>query len=206
MNLYFRTIFRPKQSFESLLNKSNYFQLSFLYILIPIVGYTLLYIFLTIAHGAPSAFTPWLNIPKENYYAANRFILAPSMLLCWLVAAAFVQITGKLSGSKGTFEQTMAVLALSISMAMWGSLIHDLPMSFLSAVGIIDAKQHEIAMNSPTIFRTLLWVAYSIYTLAFLILFSISVRTVHKLSVIKSIVTGFVAFAIFQGLFFVFNR
>jgi hypothetical protein len=89
---------------------------------------------------------------------------------------------------------------------MWGGLIHDLPMSFLSAIGVIDAKQHEIAMNSPTIFRTLLWTCYSIYFAAFLILFSLTVKTVHKLNWTKSICIGTTAFFIFQLIFLIFNR
>lgn len=165
-----------------------------------------MYIFLTMADGAPSTFTPWLNIAKEDYYAINRFLLAPSMFICWFTAASFIQVVSRLAGGSGTFEQTLSTIALSISIAMWGALIHDLPMSFLSAVGVIDAKQHEIAMNSPTIFRTILWICYSIYFIAFFILFSISVRVVHKLSRTRSILIGSIAFIIFQTIFLVFNR
>jgi hypothetical protein len=104
------------------------------------------------------------------------------MIICWFTATSFIQVISRLLGGAGTFEQTLSTISLSISIAMWGALIHDLPMSFLSAVGVIDAKQHEIAMNSPTIFRTILWICYSIYFIAFFILFPISVRVVHKLN------------------------
>ncbi|MCK6692053.1 MAG: hypothetical protein L6Q97_08115 [Thermoanaerobaculia bacterium] len=77
---YFQTFTRPKNTFETLLAGDNYFRLGFIYIAIPIAAYTLMYVFLTIANGAPSVFTPWLNIPKDDYYAINRFMLAPSML------------------------------------------------------------------------------------------------------------------------------
>lgn len=205
-NQYFRTITQPQKSFETLLANDKYFRLGFIYIAIPIAAYTLMYVFLTIAHGAPSVFTPWLNIPKDSYYAVNRFLLAPSMILCWLAATAVAQILARLSGGAGTFEQTLSVLALSISIAMWGGLIHDLPMSFLSAAGVIDARQHEIDMNSPTIFRTLLWICYSVYFLAFLILFPLTVKVVHKLNAGRSIGIGWLAFVIFQVIFLVFNR
>jgi hypothetical protein len=204
--IYFQAIVSPKRSFEKVIAGDNYLGLSFLYILIPIVAYTLMYVFLTIGNGAPSVFTPWLNIPKESYYAVNRFLLAPSMLLCWLATTAAAQILSRLFRGTGTFEQTLVVLALSISIAMWGGLIHDLPMSFLSAIGVINSIEHEIAMNSPTIFRTLLWIAYSIYLIAFLVLFSLSVKTVHKLTWFKSIVIGTLSFIIFQTIFFTFNR
>ncbi|HPA87143.1 MAG TPA: YIP1 family protein [Bacteroidales bacterium] len=206
MRDYLLTVIRPSLSFEKLLRKENYFSLGFVYILIPIAGYTLMYIFLTIGKGAPSVFTPWLNIPRDSYYSINRFLLAPSMLLCWITASAYIQIMSRSFRGSGTFEQSLAVLALSISIAMWGGLIHDLPMSFMSATGIIDARQHEIDMNSPTIFRTLLWICYSIYFIAFLILFPLAVKVVHRLSIIKSILIGWTAFIIFQVVFLIFNR
>jgi hypothetical protein len=165
-----------------------------------------MYILLTIADGAPSTLTPWLNISKENYYAVNRFLLAPSMLICWFTATSFIQVTAKLLDGAGTFEQTLTTISLSISISMWGALIHDLPMSFLSATGVLNASQHEIAMNSPTIFRTLLWIFYSVYFVSFLVLFPLSVRIVHKLSWLRSILIGTLAFIIFQIIFLVFNR
>jgi hypothetical protein len=203
---YLQTVHKPRKTFEKLINQDNLHKISFAFIAIPIVCYSLMYIFLTIAEGAPSTLTPWLNISKENYYAVNRFLLAPSMLICWFTATSFIQVVSRLLGGVGTFEQTLTTISLSISIAMWGALIHDLPMSFLSAIGVINATQHEIAMNSPTIFRTILWICYSIYFIAFIILFPLSVRVVHKLNRIKSIAIGTLAFVIFQLLFLVFNR
>lgn len=203
---YFQTFYNPRKSIEALLLRENLNKPSFIYILIPIICYTLLYIFLTIANGAPSTLTPWLNISKENYYSVNRFLLAPSMIICWFVAVSFIQVVSRILGGRGSFEQTLAAISLSISIAMWGALIHDLPMSFLSAVGVINAAQHEIDMNSPTIIRTILWVCYSIYFIMFFILFPLSVRVVHKLNRIKSVFIGSFAFIIFQTIFLIFNR
>ncbi|MCU0369378.1 MAG: YIP1 family protein [Cyclobacteriaceae bacterium] len=203
---YFQTIYKPRKTFEELIVKDNLYKLSLAYISIPIICYSLMYIFLTIANGAPSTLTPWLNISKEDYYSINRFLLAPSMIICWFTATSFIQVISRLLSGKGTFEYTLATIALSISIAMWGALVHDLPMSFLSAVGVIDAKQHELAMNSPTIFRTILWICYSIYFIAFFILFPVSVRVVHKLNWIKSILIGSLAFILFQTIFLIFNR
>lgn len=204
---YYRLAFTsPAKSFEALINDRRHLQFGFYYILIPIAGYTLMYVFLTIAGGAPSVFTPWLNIPKEQYYAINRFLLAPSMLLCWIMSASFIHLFSRLFGGKGSFEQTLAVTALSISVAMWGGLLHDLPMSFFSAIKVIDAKQHEIDMNAPTIWRTLLWICYSVYFMAFFLLFSIMTRVVQQIKWSAAVFCGVTGFILFQLLFFVFNR
>lgn len=206
MKNYLLTLFRPVRSFERVLSNKNYFAISFLYISIPIAGYTAMYIFLTIANGAPSVFTPWLNIPKDQYYSINRFLLAPSMILCWLAATSVMQIIGRLNNGAGKFEQMLSVTALGISISMLAGLLHDLPMSALSAYGIINAREHEIAMNSPTVYRTLLRISYSIYLIAFLVLFPTVVKAVHRLSLLKSIFTGVLGFIVFQLIFFIFNR
>ena len=206
LKTYLQTIVNPGKTFKELLDNEKSFSLGFAFIMIPIVAYTLMYIFLTIGKGAPSVLTPWLNIPKDDYYSINRFLLAPSMILCWITASAVIQILTRIFNGAGTFEQTLTIIALSISISMWGGLIHDLPMSLLSAVGVIDARQHEIDMNSPTIFRTLLWICYSIYFIAFLTLFPLAVKVVHKLTITKSIVIGWIGFILFQIIFFIFNR
>ncbi len=206
ISTYFQAIYKPRKTFEELIKQENLYKRGLLYISIPTFCYLLIYIFLTIAHGAPSTLTPWLNISKEEYYSINRFLIAPSMIICWFTVTSFIQVVSRLIGGKGTFEQTLSTISLSISIATWGALIHDLPMSFLSAIGVIDARQHEIAMNSPTIFRTILWICYLIYFIAFIILFPLSVRVVHKLNWTKSIVTGSLAFIIFQTIFLIFNR
>ena len=203
---YLQTIYKPGKSFDQLIYDQNYFSRGFIYILIPIVAYTLMYIFLTIANGSPSVFTPWLNISREDYYSVNRFLLAPSMFLGWISASALIQILSRFFKGDGTFEQTLSVVALSISISMWGGLLHDLPMSFLSATGVIDARQHEIAMNSPGIFRILLWSFYSVYFIAFLTLFPLAVKVTQKLSTTKSIFIGWTGFICFQLIFLIFNR
>src|SRR5674476_194475 len=112
---YFRSCIKPQSTFELLLNNEKYFGYGFIYILIPLIGYTLMYI-------------------------------------------------------------------------------------------LLNANQHEIAMNSPTIWRTLLWTTFVIYFSAFMILFTKCVRTVHKLSMMPSIFIAPFSFITFQIVFLIFNR
>ncbi len=194
------------RTFDRFTADQRSYRFGFLYFLIPTIGYTLMYIFLTIGNGAPSVFTPWLNIDREDYYAINRFLLAPSMFISWFMAASVIQVLSRSGNGKGTFEQTLAVLGLSISVAMWGTLVHDLAMSSLSALRVIDARQHEIAMNSPTIWRTLLWTSITIYLFAFILLFTKAVKAVHRLSYPKALLIGLSGFLVFQLMFVLFNR
>ena len=202
---YIETFYYPSGSFSAVLS-GNYFRNGFLFMVIPAGLYTLMYIMLNLGNGAPSTFTPWLNIPKDHYYFYNQFLAAPSMFLAWFVAAAYLQTICHFAKGKGSFEQTLAILGLSISVAMWSTLLHDLIMSFLSAIHWIDARKHEIAMNSPTIWRTILWICFALYFFAFIALFYRTVRIVHGLNKIKSMLFGLSAFLLFQCIFLIFSR
>jgi hypothetical protein len=176
------------------------------FIAIPGVLYTLMYVLLTIGNGAPSSFTPWLNIPIDVYYSYNRLLLIPSLLLSWIFAAGTIQILARVVRGKGTFEHTLSVLALAVSVAMWSTLLHDLIMSLLSAIHIISAREHEIAMNSPTIWRTVIWTLMIIYLLWFCVLFSKATAAVHRVSRIQAVLIGVTGFVAFQIVFLIFNR
>ena len=96
----FLAFYRPNAAFESVL-KGNSFRAGFLYMLIPLVLYTLMYIMLYLGNGAPSTFTSWLNIPKESYNFWNQFLAAPGMLLAWFATAAYMQVVSHAMKGKG---------------------------------------------------------------------------------------------------------
>ena len=114
-----------------------------------------------------------------------------------------IQLLGHLRGGSGSFEQILATTGLAIGVAMWGALLHNLPMS---AIGAIDARAHEVAMNSATIWRTLLWTFYALYGVAFFVLFTVGVRVAKQLSWRMSFVIGSLGFIVFQLVFLIFNR
>lgn len=165
-----------------------------------------MYVMLAAGGGAPSSFEPWLAISKEHYYRYNVFLLAPSMFICWILATGVVQLLARPLGGVGSFEDTAAALGVSVWVASWATLGHDLVMSFLSMVHVIDAAEHEVAMNSPTIFRTLIWTAMILYLVAFLVFFTRGIRSTQRLSLPKAALLGVVGFGVYQAMFFVFNR
>lgn len=103
---YLATIFQPRRTFDDLMADERRLRFGFIAVLISATFYTLVYVFLSMAGGAPSSFTPWLAIPKEVYYQYDRFILAPSMFLCWILAAGVAQLLSRAFSGKGTFEDT----------------------------------------------------------------------------------------------------
>jgi hypothetical protein len=203
---YFFIFVQPKEAFKRLLSYPSRMMLVWIYVSITAGLYTLMYVFLTMAEAAPSAFTPWLNISKENYYFYNQFLLAPSLFLCWILASGFVQLFSRVFKGKGKFEETFILLGVSVSVAIWPTLIHDLTTSFLSAIHVIDAREHELAMNTPTIWRAILWICMAAYVVLFIVLFSKSVRVSQKISGRNSVLAGTLGFILFQIVFLIFNR
>ncbi len=203
---YFGAILRPRRTFDALLADERRLRFGFFAISISVVLYTLVYVFLTIGGSAPSSFTPFLAIPKEVYYQYDRFILAPSMFGCWILAAGVAQLLSRVFSGKGSFEDTLSVLGFGIGIATLVSLLHDFTDSFLGAIGLLDQRWYEVALNSPTIWRTLLWTVYSISFVLFLVLFPKGIGAARRIRSGPAIVVGLLSFVVYQGVFFIFNR
>ncbi|MCU0454458.1 MAG: hypothetical protein MUE68_12465 [Bacteroidetes bacterium] len=204
---YYRGIvLRPTATLTSLMADDRRLRFGLMALGINVVLYTWVYVNLTIGGGAPSAFEPWLAIPKEVYYFYNQFILAPSMVGCWILSAGVIQLASKPFGGRGTFEGTLAGLGFAISIACLASLAHDLPDTFLGAIGLLDLKAYEVALNTPTIWRTILWTCYVSSFVLFFFLFWKVTRVVQQIRNGPAFVIGSTAFVIYQVTFLVFNR
>ena len=200
------TLLRPRQTFNLLLADSRRLKFGFIAISINAVLYTLVYVFLTLAGGAPSSFTPWLAVPKDVYYFYNQFWLAPSMFGCWILAAGVAHLSSKLFSGQGSFEDTLSVFGFGITIASLISALHDLPDSFLGAIGLLDQNWYELALNSPTIWRAIL---LTIYGVALVMLFLLCIKGVgasQKLKAGPALFVGILAAVMYQGVFFIFNR
>jgi hypothetical protein len=203
---YLGTLFRPRRTFDALLADSRRLKFGTLALTINAVMYTLVYIFLTAGGGAPSSFTPWLAVPADVYYSYNRIWVAPSMFGCWILAAGVAQLLSRPFSGKGSFEDTLSVFGFGITLATFFALLHDLPDSFLGAIGLLDLREYEVVLNSPTIWRAILLTLYSIGLIMLVVLFIKGVSAAQRLKPGPAILVGLVAAIVYQGVFFIFNR
>jgi len=201
---YWQAIVNPAKAFEALSEDRYVLKFSFLAVSISALLYTFVYVFLIFGGGQP--YKPWLDIPLESYYRYNVFFCAPSMFLGWILAAGVVHVLTRLVWTTGTFEQTLGLFGFGISVASWTTGIHDAVSSFLGAIHIIDQHEYEQMLNSPTLWRTLLWIQMVAYLIWFIFLFSKAVRTVYNLNAASSFVLGTTGFIVYQLFFFIFNR
>jgi hypothetical protein len=205
-NYLLGTLLHPDKTFDLLISDHRKLKLGLFAICLNALAYTLVYIFLTIGGGAPSSIAPWLAIPKDVYYFYNRFLLAPSMFGCWILAAGVAHLLSHLFSGKGSFEDTLSSFGFGITIATFIALLHDLTDSFLGAIGLLDLRWYEVALNTPTIWRTILLTLYSIALMLLLVLMIKGVRSSQKIRLGPAILIGTVSAIIYQGVFLVFNR
>jgi len=199
-------LLRPRATFDVLAEDPRRLRLGVRALALTAALYTAVYVFLDLGGAHPTSFEPWLPIAAEHYYRYDRFMLAPSMFLAWLMAAGLVQVLTRPLGGGGSFSDTLALLGFAIAIPSLASLAHDLPVSLLGALHVIDAMQHEAAMNAPTPWRTALWIAYSAYFVWFLIVFPKAAGAAQRISTGRAILPGIAGFAAYQLVFLVFNR
>jgi hypothetical protein len=203
---YLALFLKPSRTFDSLMADDRRLLFGALAVLIPAFLYTLFYFMASSAGGAPSTFKPWLAIPSDVYYQYERFILAPSMLMSWIMAAASAQLISRLFSGKGSFEDNLSVFGFGIGVASWSLLVHDLADAFLGFIGAIDMKAYELALNTPTVWRTIFWCLSLVYFAWYMLLFSKGIRSAQRLQRGPAIFVGITAFIVYQFVFLIFNR
>lgn len=204
LNLYLRAFLKPGSTFRLLVSDSRRLRIAVFAVALTAAVYTLVYVFLILGGGQP--FKPWLNIPLHKYYQYNVLFCAPSMFAGWVLASGVIHLCSRLTTRKGSFEQIAAAFGFSLSIASWATGAHDLITSFLGAIHVIDQHEFELLLNSPTIWRTLLWILMAIYVVAFVALFSVSVKVVYQLKTRWSLLLALLGFVVYQLFFLVFNR
>jgi hypothetical protein len=112
-------------------------------------------------------------------------------------------------------EQAATVLPLrwftnyyifAISIACLASLAHDLPDSFLGAIGLLNQRAYEVALNSPTIWRTILLTLYGLSILWFIVLFPKAIGAAQRIRRGPGVFVGVLAYLVYQFVFVIFNR
>lgn len=203
---YGNTFIKPGKTFELLLQNQNALKYGILSILIPAIGYTLFYIMASSAGGSPSTFKPWLAIPVEKYFFYDIFLALPGYFIAVLTATSVVYLLSKCQHGCATYDSLLAVIGMSIGIAAWSTMLHDLTDAFLAFIGVIDMKWYEKMLNEPTFWRTLLLSLFAVYFTWFLVLFYKGIKVTTRLSGVKSAALAIITLVVFQGILLIFIR
>lgn len=206
LTLYIKMFYKPKSTFEAVLESEKSLKFGFFAILIPTIGYTLFYIMALFAGGSPSTFKPWLTIPIEDYFKYDIVLTTPGYYLAWVGAASTMYLLSRLMKGKSSFDNILAIVGFGVGVATWSSMLHDLTDAFLSVIGVIEMREYERLLNEPTFWRGLLWTLYIIYFFWFLTLFTIGIKKAQDFSLLKSILISLIGLFSFQLILLIFIR
>lgn len=167
-------------------------------------AYTLVCVFLALLHGLP--WVPWLRIPDETYYYWTSFVYAPTLLVGWVLAAALLQIFGRLLGGAGSFEATLAVSGVATAVATLGTLVPDLVVTSVQMAGWMDYGAWLASVRGGGVWAWITWAYLVLYLVLFCVLYPAAVIAVHRLPPIRAALAGLAAFAVYQAFLFLVIR
>lgn len=194
----------PRRAFAGLLTNPRRLRYGAGALLISALLYSFVILLLALAGGEP-VIPPLLDIPAQDYYSVQVFMMAPVMFAAWMLASGVVHVLSKPLGGRGTFEDTLALLGFGTVPPTYVTLVPDGVSGALSLLGVIGPD--PLLWTTQPGFGQVLSLGYlALYVLWFFALFPIAVAAAQKLSRRRSIVAGIVGFLVYQSLLLIFVR
>jgi hypothetical protein len=200
-----RFVRHPRRTWARLLVDPARLRYAFFAVLLVGVGYAAAVGGIALSGGTPS--TPWLAIPREDYFRWEALFIAPVTLLCWVLAAGVVQLLSRLLHGSGTFEDTLALLGFAIALPTLVTLIPDAIRAALTTLGLQDRRAWEAAVAEPgTADWWFLWASMAAYVVGLLCLFPLAVGASQGLRRWPAVAVGLAGAALYQGVYVIFVR
>ena len=139
----------------------------------------------------------FLRIPEEQYYFYELIFVIPVFIITWLLASSIAYLLSKMVGGKGSFDSILGGFGLTMAVSAYISLIPDYIQGILWSTGWVPFTEYQ-EVTSRGILLVVVWTYMIAYTLAHLLLYSITIQQTQNLSRTRSI---FVAFGSFVGSF-----
>ena len=137
---------------------------------------------------------PFLRIPTDQYYAWATLFCVPAFLGGWLLATGAMQLGARAFGGHGRFEDLATAVAWAIGVATLFTLVPDFLSSALGVYATWDPTGHTWVVTS------------SLYLIAYAVLYSSALRTVHGLGWRSGYGLGLGGVALYHAFFLLFVR
>jgi hypothetical protein len=200
-----RLVRHPRRTWAELLADPGRFRYGFFAVLLVGVGYAVTIAGIALSDGRPA--TPWIAIPREDYFAWEALFVAPVTLLGWVLAAGVVHLLSKPFRGRGSFDDTLALLGFAIALPTLISLIPDATRAVLTTVGLQDRQAWEDAVGrAGTADWWFLWSYMTAYMVALLVLFPLAVAAAQRLPRWPAVAVGLVGAVVYQGVYLTFIR
>ena len=161
------------------------------------LGYAVVALLLALA-DARAMPQPYLRIDADAYFTWGTLFYAPTIIAAWLLASDVVWLLATAARGRPDFRAVLTAMAGAVGVATLGTLVPDLVTSPLRAVGVIEEAAWEASITEHTGWFVFTWVTLIAYLLLFLVAFPLAVRHSTRLRGAAAVVTGVVAFIVFQ--------
>ena len=205
LNYLLGTVIKPNDTFNRLVSDSKKLTQSFGAILLIGVLYTLTVIGLAVVRADIS--TPaWVSIPADEYYFWEIFFAMPVVILGWIMATGIAQLLSKWFGGSGTFEGTLAVLGLAVTIPMFITWIPETVGTISILTGVMTHADW-LEMTSRPGFWQVFGLGYQLLAVAwYVFLFPVAIAKSQQLRWLRAIIVGVATLAVFGLAMFTFIR
>lgn len=155
--------------------------------------------------GATVTMPAFLKIPDDSYYFYQLTFMIPMFLVTWLIAAATAYLLSKSVGGIGSFDTILGGFGITAPVSGYFALIPDFLQGLLWTTKWIPFDEYQ-ALTSRGLPAILVWGYMLAYSIAYLTLYSATVRHSQNLSRVRSIFVAAVAYALSAFFFLVIIR
>jgi len=148
----------PVKTMTRLLQEEKKVMYGFLFIVLFSSLYTLYVAVLYVVGLEPYYWEPLLRIPLEKWYLWQTFITIPVTISTWIVLAGCIQLLSKPFKGTGSFEDTLAVLALPMVILIPSMLIPDIIVDFILPDSIVHSPLFWNVINPLRLVCASAWV------------------------------------------------
>jgi hypothetical protein len=155
--------------------------------------------------GATPTIPAFLKIPEERYYFYQLIFYIPMFLVVWLLASGIAYLLSKAFGGSGSYDTILGGFGMAALISGYFALVPDFVQGILWTTGWISFAEYQELTRSGFL-AVIVWTYLSAYSIAYLLLYSATVRYSQNLSKPKSVVVAVIAYFVSVFLFMVIVR
>jgi hypothetical protein len=155
--------------------------------------------------GATPTIPAFLKIPDEQYYFYQLIFYVPMFPVAWLLASGTAYLLSRAFGGTGSYDTILGGFGMTAAISGYFALVPDFIQGVLWTTGWLPFDEY-LQLTSSGIPAILVWSYLSAYSVAYLLLYSTTIRLAQKLSIWKSLCVAVVAYIVATSIFMTIVR
>ena len=149
--------------------------------------------------GATPTIPAFLKIPDEQYYFYQLIFYIPMFLVTWLLASDIAYMLSKAFGGSGSYDTILGGFGMAAFISGYFALIPDFIQGVLWTTGWVPFTEYQ-ELTSHGFLAVIVWGYLLAYSIAYLLLYSVTIHYSQNLSQSKSVIVAVSAY--FVSVFF----